>query len=321
MDRESDPVFDARGLLGHEARLRADIRVTTLPEGLDPDEVVNRDPEEWRRIVENARPVVIHVMETLAAGRDLDDPKTKTEIAGQVLPLIADVPSEIERDTYRQRLARLLRVDERALLGSAPPARRRPWRPSRPAQAVPAPAPEAPVLAPAASSSYTLESHCLGVLLRRPDLLYQVDRRLGEAQLARLTPEDFQYADHQVILRVFQQSVDQDLAEPQNFVFNSLDLPMMELADGLLERTTELDPNEERVLEDLMRGLLELRQRNLHQEIEYRRHLIQEAQEGGDLKATQYMQTMVQIIEVKRRLDRAIGKYVGRAQARTDQEI
>ena len=33
LDRESDPVFDARGLLGNEARLQADIRVTTLPEG------------------------------------------------------------------------------------------------------------------------------------------------------------------------------------------------------------------------------------------------------------------------------------------------
>ena len=114
---KQDPVFDARGLLGYEARLQADIRVTTLPDGLDPDEVVNRDPEEWQHILENARPVVIHVMETLAAGRDLDDPKIKNEIAAQVMPLIEDVPSPIERDTYRQRLARLLRVDERARAG------------------------------------------------------------------------------------------------------------------------------------------------------------------------------------------------------------
>ena len=33
MDREQDPVFDARGLLRYEARLQADIRVTTLPTG------------------------------------------------------------------------------------------------------------------------------------------------------------------------------------------------------------------------------------------------------------------------------------------------
>ncbi len=47
-------------------------------------------------------------METLAAGRNLEDPKVKSEIAAQVLPLIEDVPNPVERDAYRQRLARLL---------------------------------------------------------------------------------------------------------------------------------------------------------------------------------------------------------------------
>ena len=59
-------------------------------------------------------------METLAADRDIDDPKVKTEIASQVMPLIGDLPNAIERDTYRQRLARLLRVDERSLPGAQP---------------------------------------------------------------------------------------------------------------------------------------------------------------------------------------------------------
>ena len=39
MDREGDLVFDARGLMQVEGRLKADIRVTTLPDGLDPDEI------------------------------------------------------------------------------------------------------------------------------------------------------------------------------------------------------------------------------------------------------------------------------------------
>ena len=318
MDREADPVFDARGLLGHEARLQADIRVTTLPEGMDPDEVVQRDAGEWQNIVENARPVVVHVMETLAAGRDLDDPKVKSEIADRIIPLIADVPNEIERDTYRQRLARLLRVDERTLLTSVPPARRAARLAPRDSQELPTVSRESrqAALTTAASSNHLLESHCLGVLLRRPDLLYQVDRRLQDDQLARLTPEDFRYADHQVIMRVFQQAVDQDLAEPHNYVMNFLDLPMMEMADGMLARTTKLDPNDERVLEDLMRGLLDLRGRNLHQEIEHYQYLIQEAQEAGELGATQYLQTMVQLVDVKRRLDRALGKYIGRTGAR-----
>ena len=35
-------------------------------------------------------------------------PRSKAEIAAQVLPLIEDVPNPVERDAYRQRLARLL---------------------------------------------------------------------------------------------------------------------------------------------------------------------------------------------------------------------
>jgi DNA primase len=120
LDREAEVQFDARGLMRQEARLQADIRVTTLPPGMDPDDVINRDPKEWERLIAAAKPIVVHVMETLAADRDLEDPKTKTDIAGQVMPLIADIPSSIERDSYRQQLARLLRVDERSLAAPSP---------------------------------------------------------------------------------------------------------------------------------------------------------------------------------------------------------
>jgi len=313
MDREQDPVFDARGLLGYESRLRADIRVTTLPEGMDPDEVVNRDAQEWIQIVENARPIVIHVMETLSSNRDLDDPKVKGEIATQVLPLIEDVADPIERDTYRQRLARLLRVDERTLLERMPRrGRRRVGARSRSDEENEVKSPDH-VLQRTQMSGYALEVHCLGVLLRRPDLLFQVDRRLREEGLSRLSPADFEHVDHQAILRLFQDSVDQDKAEPLDYVFNSLSLPMMEIADGLLARTAHLDPNDDRVMEDLMRGLLDLRRRKLHQEIDYIRYRMQEAQEQGDVTVAQYAQIMVQHTQTKRRLDGAIKKYTGRS--------
>ncbi len=314
MDREQDPIFDARGLLSHEARLQADIRVAMLPEGLDPDEVVARDPKEWETLIAEARPVVIHVMETLAAQRDLNDPKTKNEIASQVLPLIEDVASPIERDAYRQRLARLLRVSESALLEFAPSpstGRRRgtAQHPARKKQ--PAAKPEAAT--PTTVSGYQLEVYCLGILLRRPDLLYQVDRRMQNKHLPRLSPEDFQHTDHQAIVRLLQESVDQDMADPQNFVFNSLSLALMELADSLLARTAMLDPNEERVLEDLMRGLLTLRRRRIDQEMEYYRFVLLETQEQGDLKATQETQTVVQLAKARRYVDAALKEYTSRA--------
>ncbi len=311
MDREEDTRFDARGLLRHEARLQADIRVTTLPSGLDPDDLVNRDPQEWQRIIDNARPVVLHVMETLASDLDLEDPKAKNEIAAQVIPLIEDIPSPIERDTYRQRLARLLRVNEQVLLEISPRTHR---VISGARRGMTTSAPEKPVQSPKtrAMSSYGLEVHCLGILLRSPGLLYQVDRGLQQEGLARLSSDDFEHADHQAIFRLFQESIDQDLAEPLNYVMNNLSLEMMEVADDLLARTTELDPNKDRVLEDLMRGLLDLRRRKLHHEIEYQRFIIEEAPDPADLRASLMIQNMVQLADAKRRIDRAMKKYTSR---------
>ncbi|MCK6540155.1 MAG: DNA primase, partial [Anaerolineales bacterium] len=120
MDKEGELGFDARGLLRNESRLQADLRVASMPDDLDPDEIVARDKDEWARLIENAKPIVTHVMETLAAGQNLNDPKVKNQIAAQILPLIEDLPNPLERDTYRQALARMLRVDERALMGAQP---------------------------------------------------------------------------------------------------------------------------------------------------------------------------------------------------------
>jgi len=251
------------------------------------------------------------VMETLAGEKNLEDPKAKIEIASQVLPLIQDVPSPIERDTYIQRLARLLRVNEKALTDTIP-AQNRVRSPGRRISiSQPASRPVS-TLEAASDSSYLLEVHCLGILLRKPGLLYVVDRNLQQEGLARLSTEDFEHADHRAIIRLFQDSVDQDLADPLNYVLNSLSLPMMDLADDLLERTSWLSPNEQRVLEDLMRGLLDLRQRKLHQEIEYQMYLIAETQNEGDVRASQHMQYMVKLADAKRRIDQAMKKYTSR---------
>jgi DNA primase len=151
------------------------------------------------------------------------------------------------------------------------------------------------------------------VLIRQPELLYRVDRFLLEAGLNRLVAEDFQHADHQAIFQVLLDSVDQDVTEPLNFVMNTFSLPMMELADGMLERTQKVDPQKDRVLEDLVRGVLELRLRSVHQEIEYQRYLMEESQRQGDLKASQHLLTMMQYTQALKRIDKALARYTSRS--------
>jgi len=310
LDRETELVYDPRGLLRHEARLQADIRVSTLPEGLDPDEVVQKDAAQWPLLMEAARPIVEHVMLRLAEDRDLDDPKIKTEIADQVMPLIADLPSAIERDSYIQQLARLLKVDERSLMSQrGRPTRRRPRRPS-----VAAP-PEGDEKLPSLlnDSNFKLEAHCLSIIIRHPESIYRVDRALQEHDLPRLSSNDFEHSDLQEMFRLSLDALEQNSLEPAHYAMDKLPLPLIERADELLLSSQSLDPSGERVFEDLLRTILLLRRRNLHQTNEQMRFLQENAQEDGDLRASEYQQVMVQNTQAMLRLDKALGNYTSRA--------
>jgi DNA primase len=233
-----------------------------------------------------------------------------------VLPLIEDIPDPVERDAYRQGLARLLKVDERALMGTAGarrPSRRRPKTSISAGQELEPQDKKAISTSDTMTSRMNLEAHCLGILMRRPDLVYWVDRQLQEHGLARLSRQDFHSTDHQLILRLVEESLRQDHAEPLRYVLNNLPMPVMVLVDGMLEITKDFNPENDRVLEDLVRVVLVLRRRHLNEHMDHVRFLMQEVQEAGDLRATEYLQAMKQGIETRELLDRALGYYTNRA--------
>jgi DNA primase len=314
LDHTDELRFDARGLLRHEARLQADLRVASMPDGLDPDEIVQRDPEQWKSLIGNAQPIVVHVMGALAAGRDLEDARVKSEIAAQVLPLIEDLPNPVERDTYRQRLARFLKVDERSLVGAQTggPKMRRPRlraETETKVQEVPAP-PAAATISP----SHRIEAHILSLLCMRPDLLYRLDRTLQEAALGRMTPEDFGYTDHQVLFRLVCQSLEQDAHDPDQYLRQNLPPALENLADELIAQAGELDPVEDRLLEDMFRGVVKIRHMALNESVNQLRFLQEEAQQSGDsdLRAASYREMVQQHTMGLRSLDQAQLKQNGR---------
>jgi DNA primase len=308
MDRSDELVFDARGLIRHEARLQADVRVTTLPAGMDPDEVVLRDALEWRKIIDSAQPVVIHVMDTLARSRNVDDPKTKSEIAAQVLPLIEDVPNAVEREDYRQRLARLLRIDERALVGSGAgragvPARLR-SRQIRGEGAV-GPASKAPVVL-ASNKAYDLEANCLRLLLRQPDLLYLLDRSLQHAGLSRLSQQDFESTDHQLLARLIFQSLEQEDFDPLNYIQQNAAGSLQGLVENLLKPFEKGEPTPEKLREELVRTVLHLRELRIHKEIEQIRFMQIDLQEQGDTGLTPYSELIMQYNQSLQKLQQTL---------------
>ncbi|MGA7192988.1 MAG: DNA primase [Anaerolineales bacterium] len=304
MDREGEFGFDARGLLRNEARLQADLRVASMPDGLDPDEIVARNREEWKTLIENAKPIVTHVMETLAVGRDLKDPKVKNQIASQILPLIEDLPNAPERDTYRQQLARMLKVDERALTGAQAPGP----RVKRPRIVKQKNIPDSSNVSVTISSSQKVEEYIIAVLLRKPELLYRLDRLLQQYGLMRLSAEDFEYTDYQLLFGLIHDAVEQDQTEHRDFVIESLPESLRGLSHELLSQTEKLDPVDEKIVEEILRGAIKLRRVMAGENLNQLRFLQEDAQQIGDLRAASYQDLVLKHTRLLRDLDQAYHK-------------
>lgn len=302
MDKEGELAFDARGLLRNESRLQADLRVASLPDDLDPDEIVARDKEEWKRVIENAKPIVTHVMETLAAGQNLNDPKIKNKIAAQVLPLIDDLGSPLERDTYRQALARMLRVSESALMGreaKSPVLRRRP-RGVESARSVEA----SPVVA-AVNPRLKIEAYCLGVLVRKPDLLYRIDRGLEEFGLLPLTVEDFEYTDHQLLFGVLRLAMEQDEKEHQSYLLSQIPETLSVLTTDLMAQTERVDPLNDKMLDDLLDRFLDLRRTHAMTNVNHLRFIQEDEQQQGGANLKPYIEQTGQYVRLISKIDQA----------------
>lgn len=306
MDREGELGFDAKGLLRNEARLQADLRVASLPDDLDPDEIVARDKNEWAQLIEKAKPIVTHVMESLAAGQNLNDPKVKNQIAAQVLPLIEDLPSALERDTYRQQLARMLRVDERSLVGMQPQVPR--IRREKRMQSVQKQAVEKSNVVVSVSSSKKVEAYIIGVLFEKPELLYRLDRSLQEYGLIPLTAHDFEYTDYQMLFGLIREALEQDKTEHHEFVVDAVPESLQGLSRELVAEATKLERATEKMLEELLRGVIKLRRTAAGENLNQLRFLQEEAHQGGDLRAASYQDLVLQHTRLLRDLDQAYRK-------------
>ena len=263
MDQDSEICFDARGLLHFERRLNADIRVTTLPDGKDPDEIVVEHPEEWEQIIANAKPVVEHVMETLVSASDINDVKVKSEIAQQVLPLIEDVPDRVEREAYRQKLAYLIKVDERALVApSISPLKGRRSHQNKSKEVI-----QESRINDLKRSNRLLERYCIKYLVNDPDSLYLLDRNLQTLQLANLTTEDFTETDYLEVFKLITDSVEQDEFPPQDYVEMHLPEAITEEIGSTKDTIETGEVKAEKEISEVIRIILRMRRNRIDEHL------------------------------------------------------
>ncbi|MDD5527627.1 MAG: DNA primase [Patescibacteria group bacterium] len=113
--------MDSAGQLAADRGIREafaaemNIKVITLPEGKDPDELIRKDVEAWKKAVAGAKHVMQYYFDKVFAAYNIEESEGKREAARRILPIIARLPDRIEQDHWLKRLAEKLQVNETAL--------------------------------------------------------------------------------------------------------------------------------------------------------------------------------------------------------------
>ena len=347
-------------------RLSVDVRVLRIPAGKDPDDFLRESPAAWDALVDGAQSVADFVIDMETAG--LPSQPSLQELqsaANRVLPLLTVSENNFYRQENIQKLARRLRIGERDLLAWAQERRRADQSAasaSRQADKPPDSPPaywdseydsmppdsmtesEEPAQAPQVNRrrDRAIEAYCLGLLMKHPNLLYQVNRRLREladsdegllqGPLCDLGVEDFTQSQYRILMSHFQESMAQDDMEPLHYVeavierelradFKALRIEapeaisvrvqgafQVDLLDIFKKRLDKGKPDMN-VQQELVSRALQLRLERLEQERVEMQYLQEEAQSGGDQDQVHHHllnQKIVLSMRAKARIDLAV---------------
>ena len=286
-DRRVVPVPTWRGLIRYEDQLDAEIRVVALPPGLDPDEVIKEDPSRWDALVGQALPVVEYYLRSVISKYDLESPKDKAAAAREVLPLIEEIDSSVERSHYLQRLARMLRVDERVLQQEAQSkrsARREPL----------APIERSGRLSAQPGLMFGPEPYVLLLLVKRPELLASMNDLLVGLELEPLTGEDLTGVEERALFEWITEYIAAHDAVSVDVLHQEVDPALRQIFDSVLSLMEQVPflPDEQ-VQFDAATRALRLRKSNLLRRSEELRYLLEDARAQGDTSAEKQLAQMV----------------------------
>ncbi|MBI2908291.1 MAG: DNA primase [Chloroflexi bacterium] len=191
LDRKVVPVPTWQGLVRYNYSLDADIRIITLPPGKDPDEVINESEATWTALVDGATPVVDYLMGAIASALDMGDPRDKSAAVDRLLPILAEIQDPVQQAHYLQKLARIVRVDERVLQETRS-RKQAAGRRKRDPSPLPLPSPLV------AARSQPIEEYCLALLLRHSELA---------AKASELTEGHFDHPANREVFCAWRQSL------------------------------------------------------------------------------------------------------------------
>jgi len=200
---------------------------------------------------------------------DPNEPKMKSRIVDEMLPLLKDIPDSIEREAYAQEIALTLGLDPRTLLDRLRAMDRAQTIRSR--AAVHSTQERRP--------PSDLETHILTVLMHYPELWSNVNALLAQSDVAPLSEDDFA-SQYRLIWASWVQMLEHPELELEDFLpSDMLDL----VQDWVKQALPDMSPSQwER---DLMRTVVRIRDKRLREALLQSQIMLRSASAESDLDA------------------------------------
>ncbi|MDP2917397.1 MAG: DNA primase [Dehalococcoidia bacterium] len=200
--------------VSYENALGAEVKVITLPEGKDPDEVIKQGGGAWEHLVAGAVPVVDFTISVAASRLDLSTARDKASLMNKLMPIIAEVKDVARQNHYLNRLAALTGVNQTRL--EAAMVRAKPDQKAKETRV------EASARALRSVRSNPVEEYFLALVLQHPEL---------KARGSELPVEYFESSENGEIFTRWREAGDLEALK------SSLDPAIREHLDNLLSRT------------------------------------------------------------------------------------
>jgi DNA primase len=91
------------------------LSIITIPTGKDPDELIKQDVDAWQRVIDQPQYALDWLIERYSHELDITSGIGKRKFSDIILPVVAKLVDEVERDHYLGKLAELLGVSKDAL--------------------------------------------------------------------------------------------------------------------------------------------------------------------------------------------------------------
>ncbi len=315
--RVQKPTVTPTGQVRLTERLNANLSIVSMPAGLDPDDVIRRDPPQWQKLVATAQPLVDFYFRFIADQYDLGSAQGKGLAVAEIAPLIAEIDDDIERQHYIQQLSREVQIDEQTIFSRVQAASKTSKLPTEltkkrftdrtnaqhrqtpDAGPVPQPSPWEKAATPsprpveAKKPPVSREDHLLANLLREPNLLVWLATDTEHLEIAPLHPDELQLVQNQEILKALRQYMaGDDQWEPELFQ-DALTSHLHGHLAKLISYGAQLPPCTIVELRmDTMRTLIDLRIQRLGANALHLKFMQEDAARQGDMQGAKQLAKM-----------------------------